>query len=182
MTEGTTAPKKRTIELGPTGETVSRRLAELRGGMQYKQLAERLEAIGRPIPPLGLRRIEQGERRVDVDDLMALAVALGVSPLTLLLPEDASYALSSRVTGVSGEVAHNVQWLWARGEQPLDLGHHPQTHEGQQEIAQFAVAAMPQTIDKRGVAAGAGFSDSEAQTAAEQSFTRQRIGHSTQGK
>jgi transcriptional regulator with XRE-family HTH domain len=46
------------------------------------------EEIGRPIPELGLRRIESGDRRVDVDDLMALAAALDVSPATLLMPDD----------------------------------------------------------------------------------------------
>jgi hypothetical protein len=52
----------------------------------YTKLASILEEMGRPIPELGLRRIESGDRRVDVDDLMALAMALGVSPVTLLMP------------------------------------------------------------------------------------------------
>jgi hypothetical protein len=34
------------------------------------------KAPGRAIPELGLRRIEDGNRRMDVDDLMALAEAL----------------------------------------------------------------------------------------------------------
>lgn len=50
----------------------------------YVELSERLAALGRHIPVLGLRRIERGERRVDVDDLMALAAAFGVEPIRLL--------------------------------------------------------------------------------------------------
>lgn len=54
--------------------------------LPYTELSERLTSLGRPIPVLGLRRIERGERRVDVDDLVALGRALGVPPLLLLLP------------------------------------------------------------------------------------------------
>lgn len=103
-----------------TGETVRVNFKRLRGGMQYKELAQKLEAIGRPIPTLGLRRIEAGERRVDVDDLMALAVVFDVSPLTLLLPADGSRVLASPMTGVlDREVAHNTQWLYGLGLEPL---------------------------------------------------------------
>jgi hypothetical protein len=56
--------------------------------MTFVELSERLSAAGRPIPVLGLRRIERGERRVDVDDLVALAVVFGVSPERLLRPFD----------------------------------------------------------------------------------------------
>ena len=49
--------------------------------LTYRELADRLAAIGRPIPTLGLSRIEKGTRRVDADDLVALAIALGVNPV-----------------------------------------------------------------------------------------------------
>jgi hypothetical protein len=48
--------------------------------------------LGRPIPPLGLRHLEAGNRRIDVDDLVVLADALDVSPLMLLLPGDVAAA------------------------------------------------------------------------------------------
>ncbi|MDO3647671.1 helix-turn-helix domain-containing protein [Nocardia mangyaensis] len=74
--------------LGPTGETVRANIAHYRAGLNlgYAELSRQLEALGRPIPVLGLSRIEKGERRVDADDLMALAVALNVSVLALLVP------------------------------------------------------------------------------------------------
>ena len=56
----------------------------------HTELSRELSALGREIAPLGLRRIETGDRRVDVDDLMALAVALGVSPISLLAPPSSS--------------------------------------------------------------------------------------------
>jgi 8-oxo-dGTP pyrophosphatase MutT (NUDIX family)/transcriptional regulator with XRE-family HTH domain len=78
------------VPLGPVGGYVIQNLENLRTErrLTYRQLADRLEQLGRPIPTLGLSRIEKGNRRVDVDDLVALAVALEVSPGTLLLPPD----------------------------------------------------------------------------------------------
>lgn len=73
---------------GPISEQVARAVKRLREEQRlpYTELSERLAKMGRPIPVLGLRRIERGERRVDVDDLMALARVLGVPPLMLLMP------------------------------------------------------------------------------------------------
>ena len=75
-------------DLGPTGEHVAQTVGKFREArnLGYAALSRRLAALGRKIPPLALRRIEAGERRVDVDDLVALAVALDVTPLALLLP------------------------------------------------------------------------------------------------
>jgi len=68
---------------------------------------------------LGLSRIERFERRVDVDDLVALAIALGTTPTRLMLPRDNSpgtdVALTSEVT-----VPANLAWSWARGDAPLE--------------------------------------------------------------
>lgn len=65
--------------------------------LTFVELADRLSKIGRPIPVLGLRRIERGERRVDVDDLFSLAEVLGVEPIALLYDED-PYAELRKVT------------------------------------------------------------------------------------
>ncbi|WP_208766958.1 helix-turn-helix domain-containing protein [Kitasatospora cineracea] len=61
--------------------------------------------------------IERGDRRVDVDDLVALALALGVSPNRLLLPDVASGAI---VDLAPNYVAQPDQaWAWATGDAPL---------------------------------------------------------------
>jgi transcriptional regulator with XRE-family HTH domain len=74
--------------LGPTGEVVRQNIKDLRAdrGISQRQLSERMKKLGRPIPALGIHRIENGERRVDADDLVTLSVALGVSPVSLLTP------------------------------------------------------------------------------------------------
>jgi hypothetical protein len=76
------------IDLGKYGLNVAGNVRRLRGDTGYAELSRRLDDIGRPIPPLGLRHLEAGNRRVDVDDLIALGIALDVAPITLLLPAD----------------------------------------------------------------------------------------------
>src|SRR5689334_8019285 len=78
------------VPLGPVGGYVMKNMKELRQarGLTYKALSDILSELGRDIPTLGLSRIEKGTRRVDADDLVALAIALGVNPSALLLPRD----------------------------------------------------------------------------------------------
>jgi transcriptional regulator with XRE-family HTH domain len=53
--------------------------------LSLQAVSERLAELGRPILPSGLSKIEQGDRRVDVDDLVALAAALETVPSALLV-------------------------------------------------------------------------------------------------
>jgi transcriptional regulator with XRE-family HTH domain len=109
---------------GPAGERIAGRVRKLRlaSGLTYKELSGRLEKLGRPIPVLGLSRLEKGERRVDADDLIALALALDVTPNRLMLPDvDARtsaspHAITPAVTGRPQQL-----WAWAQGEEPLAL-------------------------------------------------------------
>jgi transcriptional regulator with XRE-family HTH domain len=103
-------------DLGPIGVTVTHNVRHFREArrLSYAELSRQLADIGRDIPPLGLRRIESGERRVDVDDLVALALALGVSPLALLLPTEASSLVPD-----GDSYSPERLWDWARGHQTL---------------------------------------------------------------
>lgn len=110
---------------GPTGryavEAVKRLRAERRWSLA--DLSERLTEVGRPILATGLHRLENGKRRVDVDDLMGLAAAFEVTPITLLLPTVPKGALPeevpvARITETISVDAY-VAWDWIRGERPL---------------------------------------------------------------
>jgi hypothetical protein len=87
-------PKQNPDPDAPTGagalsHNVAQNIRALREARQlsYAELARRLDAAGHPIPVLGLRRIENLQRRVDVDDLAALAHSLDVpEPWTLTGP------------------------------------------------------------------------------------------------
>ncbi|MER6361544.1 helix-turn-helix transcriptional regulator [Kitasatospora sp. NPDC001527] len=102
--------------LGPTGEQVRRNVTRIREarGLTKKELSDRTSELGRPIPPLGVSRVEAGTRRVDADDLVVLAVALDVSPSSLLLPLDDAEDVLVEVTG-AGQVPASAAWDWLDG-------------------------------------------------------------------
>jgi len=106
--------------LGSTGETVRINVRRLREAQRlgYAEMARRLKSIGRTIPELGLRRIEEGNRRVDVDDLMALAVVLDVAPIALLMPEITDEEWDDTpigATGFQGGITAQRLWECLRG-------------------------------------------------------------------
>lgn len=77
----------RATPLGPAGEALRANVRVIRGYGTYTRLSRALLTdCGVYIPPLGLRRIEKGDRRVDVDELVAFAKLVGVTPGQLLVP------------------------------------------------------------------------------------------------
>lgn len=107
------------VEQGPTGRRVAANVAALRAdrGMTLAELSALMEKVGRPILPSGLSKIEQGTRRVDTDDLLALALALDVTPNRLLLTPTATMDTAGiTATAHTQEV---VLWEWATGDRPL---------------------------------------------------------------
>lgn len=107
-------------EPGPASRRVAENLRRLRGGLSYAELSRRLARTGHHILDTGLLKIEKGERRVDVDDLTALAIALGTTPNRLLLPlagiehEAEAGQLAPGTASTPG-----MAWAWAAGEVPL---------------------------------------------------------------
>lgn len=123
MTPASDAPKALTKNpLGATGETVAANVERLRTeqNLTFAALSERLSRIGRPIPTLGLRKIVAETRRVDADDLAALAAALDVSPITLLMPMTADADEEVSVTGKNGQVPAQQVWDWLRAWETID--------------------------------------------------------------
>jgi transcriptional regulator with XRE-family HTH domain len=107
--------------LGATGEAVRKNIRRIRDGqgISAPKLSANLKKLGRSIPPLGISRIESGDRRVDVDDLVAIALALGVSPISLLLPgmpgaDDPGADVE--VTGVDHSVRAVELWIWLKAD------------------------------------------------------------------
>ena len=105
-------PKKN--EPGPTSETVRANVKIYRESqnLTYAELSRRLDNLGKPIAVLGLSRIENGERRVDVDDLMALASALDVPPVDLLTPDGQNAIDLVEATGLGLVSVHGLRnWI-----------------------------------------------------------------------
>lgn len=127
--------------LGITGETVRRNIRWIRDARNISaaELSETLGRLERPIPVLGIQRIEAGTRRVDADDLVTIAVALGVSPASLLMPmyEDGvkreKSAVASRGAAITADalipttawnrpIAARAVWRWLTARAPLVHG------------------------------------------------------------
>lgn len=111
------------LDLGVTGRMVAEnvRLTREATGLSYAALSSELEALGHRIPVLGLRRIEAKARRVDVDDLMALAAVFGVPPIQLLFNAAMEPEEERQGTGLPAEVNFHEATAWARGDTFLDL-------------------------------------------------------------
>jgi transcriptional regulator with XRE-family HTH domain len=111
-------------EPGPAGMRLAEAVRRFRrgGNVTTAELSRRLAALGQPIPDTSITKTEQGTRRVDVDDLVALAAALGVTPNTLLLPE-VGYLGASEVHHLTPAVSGSAEelWQWAQGERPLHM-------------------------------------------------------------
>ena len=109
------------IQPGPTAATVAANMLRLRKarGVSSYGLSGELKRAGRPIAPSAIAKIERGERQVTVDELMAIAASLGVSPSALLLPPTDDPGSKVEITGV-GSVAADEAWDWVDGRRRLD--------------------------------------------------------------
>jgi transcriptional regulator with XRE-family HTH domain len=109
---------------GPLGHNLIANMGYLRQvqGLSLRKMSAELDRIGRPIPPLGLSRIEQGRRRVDVDGAAALAEILGVTPDVLLSAPEAVKAPPAPVPAAVRETRN----LTARVEQMLAVSGDPE--------------------------------------------------------
>lgn len=84
--------------------------------MDLRTFADRVKATGRAMSPSGLSKVENGDRRVDVDDLTVFAYILQTTPAALLTPTDDT----SSPTGVP-EKRHSAEELetWIQGRVKL---------------------------------------------------------------
>ena len=116
------------IELGASGRAVAANVRRLRKarGWSLRALSEALARVGRGLSQDAINKIENGAeegttrqiRRVDTDDLVALAVVFGVSPAALLVPFTQWPFDVVPVTG-AGDVPVVAAWEWANGKKRL---------------------------------------------------------------
>lgn len=76
------------LEIGVAGRRVAVNVKDVREARRMKQrdLSARLVELGHPMSASAISKIEAGERRVDVDDLVSLAAALNITATQLLSP------------------------------------------------------------------------------------------------
>lgn len=86
---GEAEPKKRPkVQVGRTTETVAANITRYRkrAGLTMRGLAEKMSEHGFPMSHTTVSQLENGQRRIDVDDLSRLAYVLDCSESTLLTP------------------------------------------------------------------------------------------------
>lgn len=143
--------------LGNVGEITRKRIREERErqNLNLAALARRVTALGRPMNTLAVQRIEAGARRVDVDDLIALALALDIAPIALLAPAGDSGDETFATADEQPEVPLDQIWPWLRGEQTRN------PHGGDDQA--FARRSLPAWFEPEGAQAQEAVRDLQAQ-------------------
>lgn len=105
---------------GPTGQRVAENVWKLRAdrGLTKTELAQMVTNLGRPMTLDVITKLEAGQRRVDTDDLMALALALRCTVNRLLLPAQADHGTKVPLTPLVTSPSAWRAWSWACGETP----------------------------------------------------------------
>lgn len=78
--------------------------------MTLRDLSDHMGRVVHPMAHNTISEIERGARRVDVDDLMALAEGLNVSPIALLMPKTDTKDELVQATGHPLERAQDLLW------------------------------------------------------------------------
>ena len=124
---------------GNTNEHVAANVRTARQaiGMDLRSFAELLKATGRTMSASGLSKIENGDRRVDVDDLTAFAYILQTTPAALLAPPEGA----SPPTGVpDGQFNHEEIQAWVRGQAKFTTEAVSSIHYYENLMKQYAGA------------------------------------------
>lgn len=132
----------------PEGQ-VAKNVRELRDQrrLTVRGLSALLGDLGHPILPSGITKVEDGSRRVDIGDLVALALALGVNPNRLLLP--AEWRPTDQIA-LTPAVTANVlaAWAWADGEAPLLEARLPDVDDALDDFMRYARPARLRVRDQ----------------------------------
>lgn len=105
---------------GPIGHHVIANIEQLRQvrGLSYEALSRELGKIGWPINQVSLARMGRGERRAAADDVIAIALVLGVNPSALLLPRNVDRGDPVELTPAISRQAW-IAWEWMDGRVPM---------------------------------------------------------------
>lgn len=133
------------VPRGPISGYVVENVKRLRGTRRWSlaDLSDRMREVGRPMLTSGLHRLESSRRRIDVDDLVALAAAFDVSPIALLLPpvDEGEIELTETLRAEARDA-----WYWVRARRPLAI---PQDEDEDFAVITFLRDSLPKGIRDR---------------------------------
>ena len=113
-----------------------------RGLTTHQKMAEALTAQGWPTNRSTVVRFESGKRGITVDDLVALAVALNVSPGWLLLPPETGNEEIPLVGSVTTPAW--AAWQWVDGLDPLPTLSEDEGYNTPEESLAFQAGRPPE--------------------------------------
>lgn len=124
----------------PVGARIGENVRRLRRkrGYDLRTLSAELAEAGHPISLGQLSKLELGQRRVDVDDLVALAVVLNVTPGQLLMPEPTWAEDDVVALTPHRHVTWMRAWQWMCGDLWLDDAQRPASDD--EEYAWYEAA------------------------------------------
>jgi transcriptional regulator with XRE-family HTH domain len=105
-------------------EVFRERLRDVRRirGWTQQELAGALDEAGVDLGEFAITRLEKGKRSVSLDEAVAIAAVLGVSPLHMLVPlDDSGVRLAPSMPDVRSASAR----AWFRGQRPLRRADEP---------------------------------------------------------
>lgn len=135
-------------DLGKTSWAVAYALRTVRSErhLSLRQLSVVMAESGHPMSHSTLSEIERGDRRVTVDDLTALSAALGIAPVTFLIPvqRDDPQPDPDVAVALTGTPEVSLRHLadWVRGDTPLD------STNDEHDIETFRRGALPRWLWK----------------------------------
>jgi transcriptional regulator with XRE-family HTH domain len=126
--------------------TLGTNLKRLReyNGYSLRKLSSELATYGIAINADGLNRAEKGRRKVNTDELLALALVFDVSPLKLLLPPGRRGTTTQLTDNVSADAAD--VWRWALGRAPLSYPEDADDDERRRIAADFIMRNSPKSV------------------------------------
>ena len=125
------------------------RLRETRKARRISQtaLAQRMTDVGRPLDKAAVLRIENGERRLSLDEAIAFASVLNAVPANMLTPPDDEFLAVTDNVAIDGEALRS--WLVTGSALPGWPQHMPGTPEDRlrlDALLEDRVAAYAQAL------------------------------------
>lgn len=113
-----------------------------------RDLSAAMGELGWPLAASAISQIENLSRRVDVDDLMALSVALDTSPNTLLMPEvkHPSDIVDGGPLGTRTEASHVWYWLLLPPRPGDPLNDWPRSPQDAEAMRRMTEAGGPKAL------------------------------------
>jgi len=124
-------------------ELVGRNLAALRTErrLTVRGLSAAMGRLGLPMLPSVITKTEHGERRVSVNEMVALALVLNVPPTRLMLPVDDPDEQIWLVP--CAPVTAKTAWRWAQAETSMTFGRLADLHDPETRDDEFVRESVP---------------------------------------